>query len=116
MRRGKYESKVIAVHTFSNRPEIRKAVLHRTPEGGPGRVCGRASDVRYRRLPAGRHRRLRSVGMAQAALAIAVAYAKERHSFGKPILHHQAVGFRLADLTIDFSPGLMLACGVSGMV
>jgi alkylation response protein AidB-like acyl-CoA dehydrogenase len=54
--------------------------------------------------------------MAQAALAIAVAYAKERHSFGKPILHHQAVGFRLADLTIDFSPGLMLACGVSGMV
>ena len=40
-----------------------------------------------------------SVGMAQAALAIAVTYAKERHSFGKPILHHQAVGFRLADLT-----------------
>jgi alkylation response protein AidB-like acyl-CoA dehydrogenase len=40
-----------------------------------------------------------SVGMAQAALAIAVAYAKERYSFGKPILHHQAVGFRLADLT-----------------
>lgn len=38
------------------------------------------------------------VGMAQAALDIAVAYAKDRKSFGKPIMEHQAVGFRLADL------------------
>ena len=38
------------------------------------------------------------VGMAQAALDIAVAYAKERKSFGKAIIEHQAVGFRLADL------------------
>lgn len=39
-----------------------------------------------------------SVGMAQAALEIAVGYARERSSFGKPIIEHQAVGFRLADL------------------
>jgi alkylation response protein AidB-like acyl-CoA dehydrogenase len=38
------------------------------------------------------------VGMAQAALEIAIAYAKDRKSFGKPIMEHQAVGFRLADL------------------
>lgn len=38
------------------------------------------------------------VGMAQAALEIAVAYAKDRKSFGKAIMEHQAVGFRLADL------------------
>ncbi|MGL3820409.1 acyl-CoA dehydrogenase family protein [Sphingopyxis sp. R3-92] len=38
------------------------------------------------------------VGMAQAALDIAAAYAKDRRSFGKPIIEHQAVGFRLADL------------------
>jgi len=38
------------------------------------------------------------VGMAQAALEIAVGYAKDRRSFGKPIIEHQAVGFRLADL------------------
>jgi len=38
------------------------------------------------------------VGMAQAALDIAIAYAKDRRSFGKPIIEHQAVGFRLADL------------------
>jgi alkylation response protein AidB-like acyl-CoA dehydrogenase len=39
-----------------------------------------------------------SVGMAQAALELAVAYAKQRKSMGKLIIEHQAVGFRLADL------------------
>src|SRR5690606_3029105 len=39
-----------------------------------------------------------SVGMARAALDIAVAYARERRSMGKAIIEHQAVGFRLADL------------------
>jgi len=39
-----------------------------------------------------------SVGMAQAALDRAVAYAKERETFGQAIIQHQAVGFRLADL------------------
>jgi alkylation response protein AidB-like acyl-CoA dehydrogenase len=39
-----------------------------------------------------------AVGMAQAALTIAIAYAKDRQSMGKPIIEHQAVGFRLADL------------------
>ena len=38
------------------------------------------------------------IGMAQAALEIAVNYAKERQSMGKHIIQHQAVGFRLADL------------------
>lgn len=40
-----------------------------------------------------------AVGMAQAALHIAIAYAKERKSFGVPIIEHQAVSFRLADMT-----------------
>ncbi len=38
-----------------------------------------------------------SVGMARSALEVAIAYAKERHSFGTAIFNHQAVGFRLAD-------------------
>lgn len=38
------------------------------------------------------------IGMAQAALDIAVRYANERQSFGVPIIQHQAVGHRLADL------------------
>lgn len=39
-----------------------------------------------------------SVGMAQAALDVAIKYAKERTAFGQPIIEHQAVGFRLADM------------------
>ena len=38
-----------------------------------------------------------SVGMARSALDVAIAYAKERESFGKPIIEHQAVAFRLAE-------------------
>ncbi len=38
------------------------------------------------------------LGMARAALQIAVRYAHERHAFGKPIFEHQAVSFRLADM------------------
>jgi len=39
-----------------------------------------------------------SVGMARAAYEAALAYAKERQSFGKAIIDHQAVAFRLADM------------------
>jgi len=39
-----------------------------------------------------------SVGMARAAFEHAVAYAKERVTFGVPIIEHQAVNFRLADM------------------
>lgn len=39
-----------------------------------------------------------SIGMARGALEIAIRYARERKSFGKLIIQHQAVGFRLADL------------------
>jgi butyryl-CoA dehydrogenase len=38
-----------------------------------------------------------SIGMARSALDVAIAYAKERQSFGTAIFNHQAVGFRLAD-------------------
>ena len=38
-----------------------------------------------------------SVGMARSAFECALAYAKDRQSFGTAIFNHQAVGFRLAD-------------------
>ena len=38
-----------------------------------------------------------SIGMARSAFDCALAYAKDRQSFGTAIIHHQAVGFRLAD-------------------
>ena len=42
-----------------------------------------------------------SVGMARAAFEAALAYARERKSFGKAIIEHQAVNFRLADMATE---------------
>jgi alkylation response protein AidB-like acyl-CoA dehydrogenase len=39
-----------------------------------------------------------SVGIARSAYEIAFAYAQQRQSFGKPIIEHQAVAFRLAEM------------------
>jgi alkylation response protein AidB-like acyl-CoA dehydrogenase len=41
------------------------------------------------------------VGMARAALEIAVRYAHERKAFGKTIFEHQAVSFRLAEMATN---------------
>lgn len=60
---------------------------------------GRGYSIALSNLEAGRIGiAAQAIGMAQAALAIAVDYAKQRHSMGVAIIEHQAVGFRLADL------------------
>ena len=42
-----------------------------------------------------------ALGIAQGALEAAVAYARERKQFGKPIAEHQAVAILLADMETD---------------
>jgi butyryl-CoA dehydrogenase len=49
-----------------------------------------------------------SVGMASAALEHAVAYARERRAFGKSLLEHQAVAFRLADMATELEAARQL--------
>ena len=39
-----------------------------------------------------------AIGMARAAFEAALAYARERKTFGRAILEHQAVAFRLAEM------------------
>jgi alkylation response protein AidB-like acyl-CoA dehydrogenase len=39
-----------------------------------------------------------ATGVAQAALDVAVAYAKEREAFGRPIIGHEGLAFLLADM------------------
>ncbi len=70
---------------------------------------GRGYAIALANLEAGRIGiAAQSVGMAQAALDIAVAYARDRCSFGKPIIDHQAVGFRLADLATQLEAARQL--------
>ncbi|MGH8434102.1 MAG: acyl-CoA dehydrogenase family protein [Pseudomonas sp.] len=44
-----------------------------------------------------------AVGMARAAFEVARDYAHEREAFGKPLLQHQAVAFRLADMATEIA-------------
>lgn len=49
-----------------------------------------------------------AVGMAWAALDAAVAYASQRHAFGKPIASFQAVSHKLADMAVDVETSRLL--------
>lgn len=49
-----------------------------------------------------------SLGMARAAYEIALRYAHERRTFGKPIIEHQAVAFRLADMATHLNAGELM--------
>ena len=44
-----------------------------------------------------------AVGLAQAAVDHAVAYAREREQFGRPLVDFQGLGFMLADMATDVS-------------
>ncbi|MCP4072611.1 MAG: acyl-CoA dehydrogenase, partial [Hyphomicrobiales bacterium] len=49
-----------------------------------------------------------SIGMARAAYEAALAYARQRQAFGKPIFSHQAVAFRLADMATQLEAARQL--------
>ena len=49
-----------------------------------------------------------SVGMARAAFEAALAYAKERVAFGKPIYEHQALQFRLGEMATSIEAARQL--------
>ncbi|MDN4053653.1 acyl-CoA dehydrogenase family protein [Massilia sp. YIM B02763] len=56
-----------------------------------------------------------SVGMARAAYEAALAYAKERTSFGAPIFDHQAVQFRLAEMAMQIEAARQLILHAAAM-
>jgi butyryl-CoA dehydrogenase len=49
-----------------------------------------------------------AIGMARAAFEAALAYSRERTSFGKTIVDHQAVSFRLADMATSLEAARQL--------
>jgi acyl-CoA dehydrogenase len=50
-----------------------------------------------------------AVGIARAAMEHAVAYARERRQFGKPIADLQAIQFMIADMASDIEAARLLA-------
>jgi butyryl-CoA dehydrogenase len=55
-----------------------------------------------------------AVGIARACLEDALAYALERKTFGKPIAHHQAIQWKLADMATETDAArLMTLCAAA---
>src|SRR5512139_138553 len=69
------------------------------PEGQRLGAEGEGYRIALANLEAGRIGiAAQAVGMERSAYEAALAYARERVAFGKPIAEHQAVAFRLADM------------------
>ncbi|MEE1946265.1 acyl-CoA dehydrogenase [Pedobacter sp. KR3-3] len=49
-----------------------------------------------------------ALGIAAGAYELALAYAQQRKSFGKPIAEHQAIAFKLADMATQIEAARML--------
>ncbi|WP_411106339.1 acyl-CoA dehydrogenase family protein [Streptomyces sp. cmx-4-9] len=56
------------------------------------------------------------VGIAQAALDAAVAYAAQREQFGKPIAGHQLVQELIADISVDVDAARLLTWRVADLI
>jgi alkylation response protein AidB-like acyl-CoA dehydrogenase len=54
------------------------------------------------------------LGIAHAAYRLAAAEATRRHTFGKPVIENQGIGFRLADLAVELSAARMLTHEAAG--
>jgi butyryl-CoA dehydrogenase len=50
-----------------------------------------------------------AIGIARAALEDSLAYAQQRRTFGKPIVQHQAIAFKLADMATEIDAARLLA-------
>jgi alkylation response protein AidB-like acyl-CoA dehydrogenase len=49
-----------------------------------------------------------ALGIASGAYELALAYSKERKTFGKPISQHQAIQFKLADMTTQIEAARLM--------
>lgn len=78
---------------------------------------GHGLDIAYRSLDGARmSTATQALGLAQGAFDIAFEYAQQRVQFGKPIVHHQAVQIRLADMHADLAAARALVYQVARLM
>lgn len=56
-----------------------------------------------------------ALGIASGAYELALAYSKERKTFGKPIAEHQAIQFKLADMATEIEAARLLVHKAAAM-
>lgn len=87
-------------------------IVYKDLRVGPEAVLGEVGEgFRYaqvRLAPARLTHCMRWLGGATRAQEIAIAYARERHAFGKPIGEHEGVGFMLADNEIEITQARLM--------
>lgn len=104
---GKKEKKmgIRASHTATLALEgVRVPVENRLGEEGEGFAIAMRTFEHTRT-----HIAIGAVGLARAAFEYALQYAQERVQFGKPISHHQAVSFMLAEMATQIDAARLLA-------
>src|SRR5438128_10820470 len=55
-----------------------------------------------------------AVGLARAAYDAALVYGRERQAFGKPIVEHQAIAFKLADMLTSLHAATLMTYQAAG--
>jgi butyryl-CoA dehydrogenase len=89
-------------HTMGQRSSDHCEIVFEDCEVAPDQMLGDEGDgyrIALTNLEGGRIGvAAQAVGMARAAYEAALAYAKQRRTFGQAIIDHQAIGFRLADM------------------
>jgi alkylation response protein AidB-like acyl-CoA dehydrogenase len=93
LRKAGHHTSETAALTFEDMRVPASALLGGS-EGGFKQVTGTLEGGRITHAA-------RSVGVSQAALEAAIAYAKEREQFGQPIAKFQAIRFKLARMAMD---------------
>jgi alkylation response protein AidB-like acyl-CoA dehydrogenase len=77
--------------------------------GGEGAGLGKGFAQMMDALEVGRvNVAARGVGIARRALELALRYAQQRRTFGKPIAEHQAIQFKLADMATQVEAARLL--------
>lgn len=89
---GQFASDTAEIHLAD--VEIPAANLLGTENDGYRNILAMLSDGRISVAS-------QAIGFARAALEVALRYAQERTAFGRAIIEHQAVAFRLADMDKD---------------
>ena len=78
---------------------------------------GKGFSLGQKWLGAGRIKHgARAVGVAERALELATAYAKQRVTFGRPLADRQGVQWSLADIYMDLEVGRMLVWRAASLV
>jgi alkylation response protein AidB-like acyl-CoA dehydrogenase len=90
--------------------EVRAPNIESPPEarrGAPG-MSGGFVGIQQGLEVARAHTAARSIGAAEGALQVAVAYAAEREQFGQPIARFQAIRFKIATMATEIEAARQL--------